>query len=390
MSGSAPFRAWATINLQALQHNFAQAQALHPGCNMVALVKANAYGHGMLAVASALHPVMGAQDYFGVAALEEAVSLQRLNSGRAILLLEGVINAEEMAFAVTAGFHQVIHSLYQVDLLLDYLGDHPDTAANSLTLWPKIDTGMHRLGLSGDEFLVALAKLRDLPAVKQLILMTHLACADNLISPATQRQLTYFKKYLKQGKISLDGDGRNGEFQISVAASAGGLAWPQTHFQWLRPGIMLYGSSPIIKETGLERGLQPVMTLRSRIIAIRDVPAGDAIGYGATYVCAGNKRMGVVSIGYGDGYPRHAPNGTPVLVNCAANIIGKPRLTRLIGRVSMDMITIDLSDIREAAIGDEVILWGEGLSADEVSAQAGTVSYELFCKVTARVHFIYQ
>jgi len=385
VNGSAQFRAWATVDLQALQHNFAVAQTHNPGSAMVAVIKANAYGHGMLAVASALHQVMGERDCFGVATLEEAVALHRLNSGRAILLLEGVLNAEELAFAIAAGFHLLIHSAYQLEGLEAYVARHPDLPTGSLTVWLKLDTGMHRLGFSGEHFASAYAWIKRLPAVGKVVLMTHLACADDLISPATQRQLTLFNKTINKLNMSA-GD----SCELSVAASAGILAWPQTHFQWARPGIMLYGGSAIHKENAVERGLKPVMTLRSRLIAIKDVEAGGAIGYGATYICPGKKRMGVVSIGYGDGYPRAAPNGTPVLLNCAASIIGKPRMTRIIGRVSMDMITIDLSDIKEASIGDEVILWGEGLPADEVARQCDTISYELFCRITARVHFVYQ
>jgi alanine racemase len=385
VNGTAPFRAWATVDLKALQHNFAVAQAHNPGGAMVAVVKANAYGHGMLALAAALHPVMGERDCFGVATLDEAIALQQLNTGRAILLLEGVLTAGELAFAVESGFHLLIHSAYQLEELETYVARHPDLPTGSLTVWLKLDTGMHRLGFSAEHFASAYAWIKRLPAVGKLVLTTHFACGDDLVSPATQRQLTLFNKTISKLDIPTDDS-----CEFCVAASAGVLAWPQTHFQWARPGIMLYGGSAIQKESGVERDLKPVMTLRSRLIAIKDVEAGGAIGYGATYICPGKKRMGVVSIGYGDGYPRAAPNGTPVLVNCAASIVGKPRMTRIIGRVSMDMITIDLSDIKEASIGDEVILWGEGLPADEVARHCDTISYELFCRVTARVHFVYK
>ena len=385
MNGTAPFRAWATVDLKALQHNFAVAQSQNPAGAMVAVVKANAYGHGMPAVASALHAVMAERDCFGVATLEEAVALQQLNIGRASLLLEGVLTAEELASAIEFGFHLLIHSAYQLEELDAYVATHPDLPTGSLTIWLKLDSGMHRLGFSAEHFASAYAWIKRLPAVGKVVLMTHFACVDDLVSPATQRQLTLFNRTVSKLDIPADGS-----CEFCVAASAAILAWPQTHFQWARPGIMLYGSSAIQKESGPERGLKPVMTLRSRLIAIKEVEAGGAIGYGATYVCPSKKRMGVVSIGYGDGYPRSAANGTPVLVNCAASIVGKPRMTRIIGRVSMDMITIDLSDIKDASIGDEVILWGEGLSADEVARHCNTVSYELFCRVTARMHFVYQ
>jgi alanine racemase len=374
-------RAVATLSAAALQHNFTLARTRNPRCHIVAVIKANGYGHGMEWVAGVLAPLMGAGDCFGVASLEEGRRVQRLGTGRTVLLMEGALSAEEFGEAVAAGFHQVVHASWQLELVRSWMAAHPD-AQRTLNLWLKLDTGMHRLGMTGEAFCAAHAELASHAAVGKLVLMTHLACADDPVSPATQRQLTHFNKVLRQ--LSLE-PGINCE--LSVAASAGILGWPQTHFQWLRPGIMLYGGSPILRESGPALDLHPVMTLAARLIAIKTVEAGGAIGYGAAYVCPHPQRIGVVSIGYGDGYPRNAPNGTPVLVKCAANIVGQPRRTRLIGRVSMDMLTIDLNDIREAAVGDEVILWGEGLPADEVAAQCGTISYELFCRVTARVHF---
>jgi alanine racemase len=376
-----PHRAVATLSAAALQHNLSIVRARNPSCHIVAVVKANAYGHGLEWVVSSLAPLMREQDCFGVAALEEGRRVQRLGTGRPVVLLEGVLNAEEFGQAVAAGFHQVIHAPWQLEIVRNWIAEHPD-ARGILNLWLKLDTGMHRLGMTGEEFSAAYRALIAQSAVGRMVLMTHLACADDPVSPATQRQLTLFNRVLRE--LALE-PGNNCE--LSVAASAGILDWPQTHFQWLRPGIMLYGGSPILRESGPAYDLQPVMTLSARLIAIKTVEAGGAIGYGATYVSPHPQRIGVVSIGYGDGYPRNAPNGTPVLVKCAANIVGGARRTRLIGRVSMDMLTIDLNDIREAAVGDEVILWGEGLPADEVALQCGTISYELFCRVTARVHF---
>ncbi len=382
MTPAAPFRAWATIDLQALRHNFAVARRCNPACSMVVVVKANAYGHGVLPVASVLEPEMRDVDVFGVASLEEALELQG-QSRHGILLLEGVLNEEELALAVDRGFHLVIHSLYQLDMLEARLqGAEPP---EPLTIWLKLDSGMHRLGLGVEDFAAAWQRLRQLQGVGKLVLMTHLACADDLVAPATQRQVTHLQRALRTIDV-VPGE----QCPVSVAASAGILAWPQTHFQWLRPGIMLYGGSAILGEDGIERDLKPVMSLRSRVIAIKQVEAGSSIGYGATYVCPGPGRIAIVSIGYGDGYPRHAPTGTPVLLRSGASIIGGAHRTRLIGRVSMDMIAIDVSEIREAAVGDEVILWGEGLPADQIARQCGTISYELFCKVTSRVHFVYQ
>ncbi|MCH1600110.1 MAG: alanine racemase, partial [Pseudomonadales bacterium] len=249
--------------------------------------------------------------------------------------------------------------------------------------WIKYNTGMNRLGLGkrqASEFYLRLQKCPN----TELVLMSHLACADDPDSKEfasfTQQQLQYLTEL--RGELVT---ASKQDVECSMAASAGILQWPDTHLDYVRPGVMLYGSSPMAGKTGEELGLQPVMTLRSRLITIRDLKAGESIGYGATYVCDRDTRMGTVSIGYGDGYPRSAINGTPVLVQTASGSVR----TRMIGRVSMDMITIDLTGIDDAQIDDEVTLWGEGLCADEVARSAGTISYELFCKVTPRVEVSY-
>lgn len=374
---AAKCRAWATIDLQALCANLALARSCSPDSSLVAVIKANGYGHGLVAVATALHSSLNENDCFGVASLEEALTLRRAGFRQSILLLQGFVTEQELGQTVEYAFQCVVHSLHQLQTLQKFLAANvPD---QPLVIWLKVDTGMHRLGLNQQEFTIAWSALQSLRGIGKAVVMSHLACADDLHSDATQRQVAFLKDTMTLAKID------PATVETSLAASSGILLWPQTHFQWLRPGIMLYGGSAVLGEDGVSRGLKPVMTLRSRLMAIKTIAAGEAIGYGATYVCTQEQRIGVVSIGYGDGYPRHAPTGTPVLIN-SDGIITR---TRTLGRVSMDMLIVDLHECPTAEVGDEVILWGEGLPADEIARLCGTISYELFCQITPRVHYVY-
>jgi len=380
MSSEFP-RAWVTIDLQALKKNMSQVRAHCPDSKVVAVVKADAYGHGMEQVARALKESHTRLALFAVASLEEALQLHSFDLNIPILLLSGFRDAEELATCFEANIAVVIHSWYQVELLQSNFDE--DFFAGERQLWIKHNSGMNRLGMGADDCVNAFKELHKCPDAK-LVLMSHLGFAVDVNAPAsrdfTQSQIAEFNEVrdqLVQANFN--------SVECSMAASAGILTLPETHYQYVRPGVMLYGSSPLANETGEELGLLPVMTLRSRLIAINEVKAGAAIGYDSTYVCDRDTRVGVVSIGYADGYPRSAENGTPVIVHTQA---GSTR-TRLIGRVSMDMLTIDLSGIEQVQIGDEVVLWGEGLCADEVAKLAGTISYELFCKVTARVSYKY-
>lgn len=373
----AEHRAWASINLSSLKANLSVARSAAPHSSVVAVIKADAYGHGMIPAAHALSPELKQDDCFGVATIEEALTLRRAGIGKSILLLEGCLSEQELALALEHQLHCVIHSLYQLEMLVQYFQANPDTAP--LKVWLKADTGMHRLGLNKVEFAQCWNELKDRQYVTELVFMTHLACADDVASAMTDGQVALLKTFIA------DLDAPSQSVRLSIAASGGILNWPDTHFDFVRPGIMLYGGSSKIGEYGQSKGLRPVMTLKARLIAIKSVAAGESVGYGATYTCQRDSCVGIVSIGYGDGYPRHAPSGTPVLLKTAS---GSTRVST-VGRVSMDMIAIDLSDCEGARIGDEVTLWGEGLPADEIAALCGTISYELFCQVTARVHFIY-
>ena len=375
------FRAWATVDLGALLSNFAKARAYKPEANIVAVVKANAYGHGVQAIAQTLRAQLTASDCFGVASLDEALELRGAGIVESILLLEGVFSLAQLEQAIAHDLQLVIHSVFQLHMLTQYLHEQPST--RPLTVWLKIDTGMHRLGFDAKEFAKAWLALNGHPSIKKIVFMSHFACADDVTSDMSKRQIEYFMQALDAAAVPVS------KREISFAASSGIQLWPQAHFHWLRPGIMLYGGTAVMGEDALQRGIAPVMTLRAKIIAIKTVSAGQSVGYGASYICPHGQRIGVVSIGYGDGYPRRMPAGTPVLVNCRSGSGVRQHRAALCGRVSMDMITIDLSDCAQAQVGDDVVLWGEGLPADEIARHCNTIAYELFCQVTPRVHFVY-
>ncbi len=374
-------RAWATIDLEALRKNLALVGTHCPESKIFPVIKSNAYGHGMEQVARAISTSQTEVSGFAVATLQEAVELHELGYGRPILLLNGFINETELRLCLDKSIEPVVHANYELEIANKVLSD--DVFSGTHKFWVKMNSGMNRLGMAGEEARQGFLQLHTYPNT-ELVLMSHLAFADDMDNPAsrafTDKQMKGFLGLRKQLQKDCDET-----VETSMAASAGILSLPETHLNYVRPGVMLYGSSPLAKMTGGEVGLHPVMTLSSRLISISNVPAGGSIGYNASYVCEKDTRVGTVSIGYGDGYPRSAVNGTPVLVKTQTRTLR----TQLIGRVSMDMITIDLSGIEDAQIDDEVTLWGAGLSSDEVSKYANTISYELFCKVTQRVHYVY-
>jgi alanine racemase len=347
----------ARIDLKALQHNFSLARQAVGASKILAVIKANAYGHGAIPVARALP---GA-DAFALASVEEAVQLREAGITTPLVLLEGVFAADELDAVAAHDLQVVVHSPEQVEWL------ERAPAAMPLHLWLKVDTGMHRLGFAPAQLLEYRRRLSSLVAARggSLRLMSHLACADAPKHPANDRQLAAFR--------TLDADG----LERSLANSAAMLSRQDMHFDWVRPGIMLYGASPFDPAAARQTVLQPVMSLESRLIAVYARRKGDSIGYGHTWTCPRDMPVGVAAAGYGDGYPRHAPAGTPVLVNgCIAP---------LIGRVSMDMVCVDLSEQPGARAGDPVRLWGEGLPVESVAESAGTISYEVLCNVSPRV-----
>lgn len=351
----------ATIDLAAFRHNYRHAKSLADQARAVAVIKANGYGHGAIPIARSMS---GEVDAFGVASIDEALELRESGIRDPILLLEGVFEPDEFALVDRLGLSTVIHSVYQLDWLAQA------NTSRGIECWLKIDTGMHRLGIPPTQTGPLFERLSNLPQCGDLVLMSHFARADETDSDATRRQLADFQQ-------TCDGLA----YPRSLANSAAILAWPQAHADWIRPGIMLYGASPIKNEIPTAAALRPVMQLASSLIAIRELDAGSAIGYGGRYRCANPTRVGVVACGYGDGYPRHAIDGTPVAV--------KGVRTQVIGRVSMDMITVDLTPVDSPRVGDPVELWGNTIPANEVAKASETIAYELFTSVTSRVPLRY-
>jgi len=350
---SRPLR--AEIRLSALHHNLQQARKAAPYSKVIAVIKANGYGHGMQLVAHALNSV----DAFAVASIEEAINLRESGVHQPIILLEGFFDKDDLLLLQAYTLEPVIHSWHQIEMLEEA------SLTYAFDVWMKIDTGMHRLGFSPMDVEQAYARCRECDAIQTIHAMTHFSCADDQENLATAYQIALFKKTVETMNVT-----------VSLANSAGILGFPDSHGDWVRPGIMLYGASPFVDDDIESLDLQPVMNLTSELISVREVMRGESVGYGGDWICPETMQVGVVACGYGDGYPRHAPPGTPVLVN--------GQRVPLIGRVSMDMITVDLRGC-DAKVGDPVILWGEGLPADEVAQFAETIAYELFCNVAPRV-----
>lgn len=356
----------ARIHLDAIRHNYRRAKSLAPRSRALAVVKANAYGHGAVAVACAL---ADEADGFAVACVEEALELRESGIQGPMLLLEGVFSPDEIALVDRAGLAMVVHCREQLDWVL------AARPGQRLDCWIKLDTGMHRIGFRPPEFAEVNALLAACPHVGERVAMTHFARADEISHPYTYAQIAAFEQTLNGLQVG-----------HSLANSAAVLAWPQAHGDWTRPGIMLYGVSPF---AGVEANseseasdLRPAMTLESALIAVRDLEVGEPIGYGGRFVCERPTRVGVAAIGYADGYPRHARDGTPIAVG--------ERLTRVIGRVSMDMITLDLTGFDDARPGDPVELWGRTVPAAAVAEASDTIAYQLFTGIGRRVPLMHE
>ncbi|AXO90561.1 alanine racemase [Pseudomonas parafulva] len=342
----------ALIDLQALRHNYRLAREL-AGAKALAVVKADAYGHGAVRCALALE---ADADGFAVACIEEALELRAAGIKAPVLLLEGFFEASELSLIAEHDLWCVVHSLWQ----LEAIEQHP--VHKPLNIWLKLDSGMHRVGLHPKDYHEAYQRLLASGKVARIVLMSHFSRADELDAATTEQQVAAFEA-ARQGLTA----------ECSLRNSPGVLAWPNTPSDWVRPGIMLYGASPFEVEQAQAARLQPVMTLQSRIISVRELPVGEPVGYGARFTSTRPTRVGVVAMGYADGYPRHAPSGTPVVV------AGKR--TQLIGRVSMDMLCVDLTEVPEATVGSPVELWGKQVLASDVAQQAGTIPYQIFCNL---------
>jgi alanine racemase len=347
----------ATIDLEALRGNLAVVRRSAPNARVFAVIKANAYGHGLLRCARAL----AAADGFAILEIDYAVRLREAGYAHPILLLEGVFDAQELALAAKHHFACALHDPEQAGMLRDL------PPGSRVDLFVKLNTGMNRLGVRPAQLAGLLARLRESPHLGSVTLMTHFACADD--AHGIVEQWNTFERATKNEKLPR-----------SAANSATILRYPQAHYDWVRPGIMLYGGSPFVDVSAEALGLRPVMTLNSEIIAVQNLAPGEAVGYGATFVAERSMRIGIVACGYADGYPRHAPSGTPILID------GVRRAS--VGRVSMDMLCADITEQPASGVGSAVTLWGEGLPADDVASASGTVSYELFCALAARVPVI--
>jgi alanine racemase len=348
----------ARFRLSALRHNLGVVRRCAPTSRVWAVVKADAYGHGLLRAAQALADADG----YALLDLNEAVRLREAGVTKPILLMQGIFQPADLEPVDRYGLTLVVHDAEQIAMLERARLSAP------VAVWLKLNTGLNRLGFAGSRVRAAHGRLQASGRTAAISLMTHFADADGRAGVAVQ-----MARYAEWTA------GLSGE--ATLANSAAILRYPETHADWVRPGIMLYGCSPFADVSAEALGLQPVMTLTSEIIAVQEINPGDRVGYGGTFEARRCMRIGVVGCGYADGYPRHAPglndSNTPVVV--------AGERTHTIGRVSMDMLCVDLSEVPQATVGSPVILWGEGLPADEVAASAGTVSYELLCALAARV-----
>jgi alanine racemase len=353
--------ATAVIDRRALRHNLQQVRRQAPQSRLSAGVTATAYGHGLLETAHTLQDA----DCYGVARIGEALKLRSGGIVKPILMLEGFFSAEDLPVLVANNIETAVHSIEQLEAL------EQATLARPVPVWMKLDTGMHRLGVRpehAEAFYQRLSACRNV--VQPVNIMSHFSRADEPSSDATLKQMQCFEQFAR---------GKPG--QRSIAASGGTLLWPDAHNDWVRPGIILYGVSPMEDANGSQFDLQPAMTLKSNLIAVREHKAGESVGYGGTWVSEGDTRLGVVAMGYGDGYPRSAPSGTPVWLN--------GRELPIVGRVSMDMMSVDLGPNATDKVGDEVVLWGRELPVERIAECTGISAYELITKLTQRVAMEY-
>lgn len=350
----------ATLSTENLIHNLEVIRDKAKGRKIIAMIKANAYGHGLRSVALRLENKVYS---LGVASIDEAMALRKVNVQIPITLMSGAFEADDLLVAACQNFHLVFHEKSQIDWLSNL------TLPNKIKVWLKIDTGMGRLGFDLKSAEGVYNFLSNHPKVMQPIgIMSHYACADEIEHPLNSEQLMRFKNFV---------DNLPGE--KTIANSAAIINFGENLYDVVRPGISLYGISPIKDKTAIDLGLKPVMTLQTRLVAVSDIAKGSSIGYGAKFICPEDMKIGVIAMGYGDGYPRTAKNGTPILVN--------NHRCQLVGRVSMDMAMIDLRNCIDAKVGDQVILWGEGLPLEEVAKHTDNSPYDLICGVQQRVKF---
>lgn len=367
----------ALIDLGALRHNLATLRARAPSSRITAVVKANAYGHGAIPVARALATKI---DSLAVARLDEGLELRAAGVSAPLMVLEGVFSEREQHTAIRAAIELVVHDVEQLRLI-----EQSPPPAGSV-VWLKFDTGMHRLGFEPSQAAALWRRLRVAAPAAELRVMTHLACADESDHPLTRAQLDAFVHAQEQiasmqsGRVPLS----------SIGNSAGTLGEPRARSDWIRPGLALYGASPFTTRTAASLDLRPVMTLETRVLALQSVAAGDSVGYGASWRAARPSRIAIAGCGYADGVPRSLPSGTPVAVWPRASASPpQPVAVPIVGRVSMDLMALDVTDVPGLTNGDRVVLWGEGAPIETLAAAAGTLAYELWCRVAPRVPRVY-
>ena len=369
----------ATINSAALRHNIQLIKSFAPNQKLLAMIKANAYGQGLLPAA---HILADQVDGFGVARLREALEIQETGYTGKILLVEGFFDREELLKTLSRRFDSVIHCYEQLELLEQVAKEWEEEQQKGfwkrktkiyfpINVWLKIDTGMHRLGVHPEQVDEFYQRLKKCPLVESISFVSHFSRADEFDCGYTEKQIATFEQATQSYP----------EHARSISASSGILYWKQAHYEWVRPGIIIHGISPHY-EPITHLGFQPVMTLSSSLIAVRTHKAGEPVGYGGTWVSPKDTKLGVIAMGYGDGYPRNAPEGTPVLIN--------GRKVPIVGHVSMDMLTVDLGADSQDKVGDEAIFWGKDLLIEEIAEHIGVISYELITKLTPRVIFEYQ
>ena len=362
-----------TIKTAAITHNLAQVKKLAPTAKVLAMVKANAYGHGVAAILPALQQAKPQAEGIGVATLIEALEARQLGWDKTIGLIEGAFTKDEWQLAIEHDISCVIHHEAQLTWALE---NTPPTTSATRVVWLKYNTGMNRLGFNDQTLIPAAKRLHE--AGYQLVLTTHFANADDRAHPLNAIQIQRFNDMLQTLKETVSSDVKG-----SLCNSAGIVNFPEHHHDWVRPGIMLYGSTPVIDKSARDLDLQPAMEFSAQIIALQTVNAGDGIGYGSRWTAMQDTKTALVSIGYGDGYPRVVSDNAYVSVIDAINHQSYP--CAVVGRVAMDMIVIDVSTVPESvALDSKVILWGDAPHVDEVAAHAETISYELLCRLSAR------
>lgn len=353
----------AEISSQALRHNARIARQLAGDAKILGVIKADGYGHGMCAVAEAISSYV---DAFAVAFIDEAITIRNAGFQHPIVILEGCFSSAELPICAHHNFQPVIHHQQQLDDILMLRSVRP------LGVWVKVDTGMHRLGWHVDETQAVYETLKNCPNVASITMMSHFANAEKAVHPLNTLQQERFLKACAVTETTL-----HTSLETSAALLSSALDMPHHASHWIRTGILIYGDNPVELPTELEQPLQPAMRLIAPVIALHQVPAGDTVGYGGTWTASRDSRIATIAIGYGDGYPRHAKNGTPVWIN--------GHEVPLVGTVSMDMITVDITDFPTIGLGNEAELWGPHLSVTRVAKHAGTISYDLLTNVTARV-----